>query len=74
MSNRFRGIIKDYDVNRGFGFIKYGDPGHESKIFVHIRDVPEVNALEVGQSVEFEVGPGREAGQTKAANVKIIPK
>jgi CspA family cold shock protein len=62
------GTVKKWLSWRGYGFIE-PDEG-EKDIFVHFSEIGEINELEEGQQVEFEVqdtdkGP-------RAINVKIV--
>jgi CspA family cold shock protein len=52
------GVIKFFNVEKGFGFITPEDGGKD--IFVHANNVKgDANALYEGQRVEFIEGPGR---------------
>jgi CspA family cold shock protein len=69
MSNTMQGTVKFFSEDRGFGFIarEGGDD-----IFVHRTNLIGEGhiTLSEGQSVEFEIGPGRKGDQ--AINVKPL--
>ena len=62
------GIIKWFDARRGFGFIERHD-GED--LFVHFSaiETDAGSSLEVGQRVEFEVGPGRKGDEARRVRV-----
>lgn len=64
-----QGTIKFFSEDRGFGFISREG---EDDLFVHISNVEGDGrvTLTEGQTVEFEVGPGRKGDQ--AINVKPL--
>jgi cold shock protein len=63
-----QGKVKFFDHDRGFGFISR--EGGED-VFVHVSNVqPGGTALAEGQTVEFELGPGRKSEEAK--NVRSI--
>jgi CspA family cold shock protein len=63
------GTVKFFNAEKGFGFIarEGGDD-----IFVHYSNIDGsgFKSLEVGQKVEFEVGPGRKGDE--AQNVRVV--
>ena len=61
--------MKFFDQDRGFGFIAR-DGGED--VFVHVSNVQGGGgqALTEGQSVEFDVGPGRKGEE--ARNVRAV--
>jgi CspA family cold shock protein len=54
--------VKFFDNDRGFGFISR-DPGED--VFVHVSNLQAGATLSEGQTVEFEVGPGRKSEEAK---------
>lgn len=63
------GTVKFFDSRKGFGFISREDA---DDLFVHISNVAGGygTTLEEGQTVEFEVGPGRKGDE--ARNVRVV--
>ena len=63
------GTVKWFNSEKGFGFIarEEGDD-----VFVHFSAIEGTGykSLEEGQTVEFEVGPGRKGDE--ARNVRVI--
>jgi cold shock CspA family protein len=56
------GILKTWHDDRGFGFIVPSDGGRE--LFVHISAFPRAGLRPtVGESLSFEVGPGKDGKQ-----------
>jgi CspA family cold shock protein len=62
------GTIKWFDAHKGFGFIERA--GHDD-VFVHFSAIEGdgYRRLEEGQTVEFEVGPGRRGEQARRVRV-----
>jgi CspA family cold shock protein len=63
------GTVKFFNAEKGFGFISR-DQGDD--VFVHFSniDAQGYKTLEVGQKVEFEVGPGRKGDE--ALKVRVV--
>ena len=63
------GTVKFFNSEKGFGFIsrEQGDD-----VFVHYSNIAGTGfkSLQVGQRVEFEVGPGRKGEE--AQNVRVL--
>ena len=66
----FKGTVKWFNNQKGFGFIQRDDG--EADAFVHISAVERsgLTSLAEGQSVEFELAPGRN-GKMAAQNLKV---
>jgi CspA family cold shock protein len=63
-----QGIVKFFDSDRGFGFISR-DGGDD--VFVHVSNLQAAGTtLTEGQTVEFDIGPGRKSDEAK--NVRAI--
>ncbi len=63
-----QGKVKFFDHDRGFGFISR--EGGED-VFVHVSNLAAAGTtLSEGQTVEFEVGPGRKSEEAK--NVRSV--
>ena len=63
------GTVKFFNVEKGFGFISQ-EQGED--VFVHFSNIQGegYRSLSEGQTVEFEVGPGRKGDE--ARNVRVI--
>ncbi|HET9608950.1 MAG TPA: cold-shock protein [Acidimicrobiales bacterium] len=63
------GTVKFFNAEKGFGFISR-DSGDD--VFVHFSNIEAegYKTLEEGQTVEFEIGPGRKGDEAK--NVRVI--
>ncbi|MFN0088824.1 MAG: cold-shock protein [Acidimicrobiales bacterium] len=64
-----RGTVKFFNAEKGFGFISR-DAGED--VFVHYSNIQGngYRNLEEGQSVEFDVAPGRKGEE--AQNVRLV--
>jgi CspA family cold shock protein len=64
-----QGKVKFFNVEKGFGFISREG---EDDIFVHYSNISGdgYRSLEEGQTVEFDVGPGRKGDE--AQNVRAV--
>jgi cold shock CspA family protein len=67
-SDRPRGTIKWFDARKGFGFIERRG---ERDVFVHFSAIDGVGyrRLEEGQTVEFDLVPGRQGEQARRVRV-----
>ena len=67
--HQMRGTVKFFNSEKGFGFISR--EGAED-VFVHYSNIVGENyrTLEAGQTVEFDIGPGRKGDE--AQNVKPV--
>lgn len=65
-----RGGVAWFNLQKGFGFIT---PDSGPDVFVHIRELEScgIGGLRAGDTVEFEVVPGR-SNRTCARNIKFI--
>ncbi len=63
------GTVKFFNAEKGYGFISRAEG---DDVFVHYSNIDGsgYRTLEVGQSVEFDVGPGRKGDE--ALNVKVV--
>jgi CspA family cold shock protein len=64
-----QGTVKFFNSEKGYGFISRTDG---DDVFVHYSNIDGsgYRNLEEGQTVEFEVGPGRKGDE--ALNVKVV--
>lgn len=63
-----QGKVKFFDPDRGFGFISR-DGGDD--VFVHVSNLQvSGTTLAEGQTVEFDLGPGRKSEEAK--NVRSV--
>ena len=64
-----KGVVKEYDPSKGFGFIEQGEG--EPDVFVHFSAIQGdgFRSLNEGDEVEFEVEQGQKGLQ--AANVTV---
>jgi CspA family cold shock protein len=63
-----QGTVKFFDNDRGFGFISR-EGGDD--VFVHVSNLQAgATTLVEGETVEFEVGPGRKSEEAK--NVRSV--
>ena len=52
------GVVKFFNDQKGYGFIKSDDAGDD--LFIHVSNIQAPDGtLKEGQRVEFEVGQGR---------------
>lgn len=63
------GTVKFFNAQKGYGFIARED-GED--VFVHFSniDAKGYRSLEQGQTVEFEVAPGKKGEEAK--NVRVV--
>lgn len=65
------GIVKFFNGERGYGFIKPDDGGRD--VFVHITAVEQagLKALNEGQRISFDVEPDKKGKGPKAVNLVV---
>jgi CspA family cold shock protein len=63
------GTVKFFNAEKGFGFITQE---HGDDVFVHFSNIQGegYRTLDEGQTVEFDIGPGRKGDE--AQNVRVI--
>jgi cold shock protein len=63
------GTVKFFNAEKGYGFISREDG---SDVFVHFSSIEGsgYRSLDPGQTVEFEIGPGRKGDE--AQNVRVV--
>ena len=66
------GIVKFFNSDRGFGFIKRDDGGLD--MFVHVSDVARAGLRELreGMRLGFDVETDSRKGKTKAVQLRLI--
>ena len=64
-----KGTVKFFNAEKGYGFIQR-ESGAD--VFVHYSNIEGsgYRSLEDGQTVEFEIGPGRKGDE--ARNVRVV--
>lgn len=65
MDSKKTGTVKFFNAEKGFGFIKHGDPSKD--IFVHASGL--IDEIKENDQVEFDVQNGKKG--PNAVNVKI---
>ena len=65
------GVVKFFNAERGYGFIKPDDGGRD--VFVHITAVEQagLKSLTEGQRISFDVEPDKKGKGPKAVNLVI---
>ena len=66
-----QGVVKFFNGERGYGFIKPDDGGRD--VFVHITAVEQagLKSLNEGQRISFDVEPDKKGKGPKAVNLVI---
>lgn len=65
------GKVKNYNFERGFGFIKCDDGSGD--VFFHKSSMREGDEVAKGSAVSFEMGVDPKTGRTKAVRVDLLP-
>jgi cold shock protein len=67
-----QGVVKFFNTDKGYGFIKPDDGGRD--IFVHVTAVSRAGlpTLDQGQKVTFEVEPDKKGKGPKAVNLVVV--
>ena len=66
-----QGIVKIFNADKGYGFIKPDDGGRD--IFVHVTAVEQagLRGLDEGQRITFDVEPDKKGKGPKAVNLTV---
>lgn len=66
-----QGIVKFFNADKGYGFIKPDDGGRD--IFVHVTAVEQagLRGLDEGQRITFDVEPDKKGKGPKAVNLTV---
>ncbi len=66
------GIVKFFNTDKGYGFIKPEDGSED--VFVHVSAVQNsgMDKLVQGMRVGFEVGTDKRTGKAKATSVRVL--
>lgn len=66
------GVVKMFNTERGFGFIKPDDGGPD--VFLHISALEQagIGSLPVGARISFDEVMDQRKGKTNAQNVKLL--
>ena len=67
-----QGIVKFFNGEKGYGFIKPDDGSRD--IFVHVTAVEQagLQALSEGQKIAYEVEPDKKGKGPKAVNLQVL--
>jgi CspA family cold shock protein len=65
------GVLKMFNSDRGFGFIKPDDGGND--VFVHISEAEKSRIqLLQGMRLGFDVGQDKKTGKPRAENLRLL--
>jgi len=66
-----QGVVKFFNTEKGYGFIKPDDGGRD--IFVHVTAVSRagLEVLDPGQKVTFDIEPDKKGKGPKAVNLVV---
>jgi len=68
------GVVKFFNTDTGYGFIKPDDGGTD--VFVHVTAVSSagLSSLDQGQKISFEVEPDKKGKGPKAVGLVVLPE
>ena len=64
------GIVKWFDVHRGFGFIQPVDGSNDAFVHISAVEAAGIDDLREGQKVTYDLTPGRN-GKSSACNLAV---
>jgi cold shock protein len=65
------GVLKMFNADRGFGFIKPEEGGDD--VFVHVSAAERSGIkLQQGMRLGFDVGQDRKTGKSRAENLRLL--
>ena len=64
------GIVKWFDVQRGFGFIQPEDGSNDAFVHISAVEFAGLDGLREGQKVTYDLTPGRN-GKSSACNLAV---
>lgn len=65
------GVLKMFDPNKGFGFIKPDEGGND--VFVHVSAAERSGfQLQQGMRLGFDEGQDRKTGKSRAENLRLL--
>jgi cold shock CspA family protein len=69
------GKVRNWNAERGFGFVSCDDPD-EISVFCHVTAVQRAGAdsLIIGEHIEFDVAVNPRNGKNMAVNLKLLSR
>ena len=67
---RHEGIVKMVNMEKGYGFIRYGDRNTRD-VFFHFSSLPDNAVVEEGDKLSFQVEHDSNSGKDRATNIMI---
>ena len=66
------GLVKFYNSDKGYGFVKLDDGGPD--VFVHVSALEQagIHSLPEGSRISFDAVMDQRKGKTAAQNVKLL--